>query len=95
MKDETKSNNYRQYDAEFKTKLLKMHENGRSISSLADSFGVPVGTLYAWRKSSTSMTALPTQEESSELKQLRRQLAEVIEERDILKKALAIFSRPA
>jgi len=95
MKDETKPTNYRQYDAEFKAKLLKMHENGRSIASLADSFGVPVGTLYAWRKSSTSATCLPIKEDSSELKQLRRQLAEVKEERDILKKALAIFSRLA
>ena len=95
MKDETKPTNYRQYDAEFKAKILKMHENGRSIASLAESFGVPAGTIYAWRKSSASADTPPRKEDSSELKQLRRQLAEVMEERDILKKALAIFSRLA
>ena len=40
MKRESKSKKRRQYDTEFKADLLRMHEQGRSVSSLSESFGI-------------------------------------------------------
>lgn len=93
MKRETKSKKRRQYDAAFKSDLLKMHQQGRSISSLSESFGINENLIYRWKsaaRESCNQTDIPVAEEN---KQLRSELAEMRRERDILKKALAIFSR--
>jgi transposase-like protein len=47
--------------------------------------------LYQWRKRSTQN---PVVSQNTEIELLRKQLKQVETERDILKKALAIFSRP-
>lgn len=46
MKREKKRKKRRQYDASFKSDLLKMHEDGRSVSSLAESFGISENLIY-------------------------------------------------
>ena len=93
MKEEKTSTKRRRYDAEFKSKLLELHKNGRSIPSLSSSFGINENVLYRWRKASMDAESTPPTAELLEIKELRRQLKEVEQERDILKKALAIFSR--
>ena len=85
----------RRYDVEFKTKLLEMHKNGRSIASLSSSFGINENVLYRWKKASKDAESSSSSEELKEIKALRKQLKEVEQERDILKKALAIFSQHA
>ena len=93
MKRESKSKKRRQYDAEFKADLLRMHEQGRSVSSLSESFGINENLIYRWK----SAVKVSSKQENSSLaeenKQLRSELVEMRQERDILKKALAIFSR--
>lgn len=83
----------RRYDADFKQKILTMHANGRSIRSLSESFGINENLLYKWKRLSKTSTSKEKNDEIEEVKQLRKQLKEVEQERDILKKALGIFSR--
>ena len=93
MKRESKSKKRRQYDAEFKVDLLRMHEQGRSVSSLSESFGINENLIYRWKRASKVSSKQVDSSLAEENKQLRSELAEMRQERDILKKALAIFSR--
>lgn len=91
---EKKTNNkqrHRKFDAQFKQDALKQVENGRSVTLVAQGLGISEALLYQWRKRSAQHSS-PNQ--SSEIELLRKQLKQVETERDILKKALAIFSRP-
>ena len=89
-KDKIKSR-HRKYDVQFKQEALKQVENGRSVSSVAQGLGISEALLYQWRKR-YSQGASPNQ--TGELDALRKQVKQLEMERDILKKALTIFSRP-
>jgi len=84
----------RQYDEEFKRNALQLIADGRSVTSVSESLGVSKGVLYNWRSKAnkTSSNEKPS-ETKEEIQLLRKRLAEVEMERDILKKALGIFSR--
>ncbi len=66
-------------------------ENGRSVSTVAQGLGISEALLYQWRK---RLAPNLSASQNSEVELLRKQLKQVETERDILKKALAIFSRP-
>ena len=83
----------RHYDAEFKSNALQMLENGRSIKSLSQALGIKESLLYNWKSKAKKQKNAPENRAENELKSLRKELKEVKEERDILKKALSIFSR--
>jgi len=92
--------NRRQYDREFKLEAVRLsYEAGRSVAGVARDLGISENTLHVWRAKlkSEGSGAFPGKghqsAEQEELRRLRRQLSEVTEERDILKKALAVFSR--
>lgn len=93
MKDQKATRKRRSYDAEFKANILKMHSDGRSVPSLSEAFGVNENLIYRWRNEANKATPSTSGGHLEELKQLRKQLREVETERDILKKALGIFSR--
>lgn len=93
MKEEKTIRKRRRYDAAFKSNVLQMHSDGRSVPSLARSFGINENLIYRWKSESKSSSASLKIEEAGIIKDLRKQLKEVEQERDILKKALSIFSR--
>ena len=93
MKSKKTGQKRRSYDAAFKSNVLEMHKNGRTVPSLAISFGINENMIYRWKKESKALELASNSSESLELKVLRKQLKEVEQERDILKKALGIFSR--
>jgi transposase len=91
----------RKYDEDFKAEVLKMVENGQSISTISQSLGIGENLIYRWKskqknkvkaaiKGEKSDFSLKLLEENEGLKEKVKQL-EI--ERDILKKALSIFSR--
>jgi len=90
MKDQKAATiNRRKYDEDFKRSALKMIDNGQSVRSVAQSLGVAEGLLHRWKRAAQKQRS-PDQREVSEL---RARLRQVEMERDILKKALSIFSR--
>lgn len=90
----------RQYDKAFKKEVVRLvTEEGRSIAQLARDLGIHENLIYSWRQkfSEDPEDAFPgkgrLKPHDEELRRLKRQLEDVTEERDILKKALAVFSR--
>jgi transposase len=79
----------RKYDEEFKQQALAMVRNGQSPRSVAEALGISENLIHRWKRAAR---ALP-QAAGDEIEQLRRRLKQVEMERDILKKALSIFSR--
>jgi len=79
----------RKYDEEFKRSALKMIDNGQTVRLVAESLGVGENLLHKW-KSARRTGASELEKEVIELRAAKRQLEL---ERDILKKALSIFSR--
>jgi len=79
----------RKYDDEFKRDALKMIDNGQTVRLVAQSLGIGENLLHKW-KSVRHSKASGLEQENIELRARNRQLEL---ERDILKKALGIFSR--
>ncbi len=92
--EKKESNKRRRYDAEFKLNILKMNVDGRSVPSLASSFGINEQLIYRWRSEANKTNNATDSKDLEEVKRLRKQVKELGAERDILKKALGIFSRP-
>jgi transposase len=77
----------RKYDDEFKQQALTMIRNGKSAPSVAEALRTSENLLQQWKR------AARANQSAAELgvERLRRQLKQVEMERDILKKALAVF----
>jgi transposase-like protein len=87
------------YDKEFKLNAVRLYlESGRSYTQVGDKLGVPTATLAGWveRHKKDGGEAFPgkgyLKPADAELTRLRKELLIAQEERDILKKALGIFS---
>lgn len=93
MKSTKKNQTRRRHDAEFKASALKLIEDGRSVKDVAEGLGIRASLLYSWRSQAKKKNAKGSMSEKVELKVLRKRLREVEQERDILKKALSIFSQ--
>jgi transposase len=90
----------RKYSKEFKIEAVRLSEESDvPVFAVAQELGVHPNTLYKWRFEylTKGENAFPGHGKPTvgddEVRQLRRELARVREERDILKKALAFFSR--
>ena len=90
----------RQYTREFKLEAIRLSEEpGRVAAEVARALGISPRILYRWRQAlrTEGQEAFPGHgklpESEEEVRQLRRELEQVRQERDILKKAIAIFSR--
>ena len=94
MKGKKISKKRRSYDAEFKSNVLRLHSDGRSVSSLSESFGIRENLIYRWKSEAKKVNQETIQADQEEVIGLRKRVKELEEERDILKKALSIFSRP-
>lgn len=92
-----------QYSKEFKLEALRMFENSdMTVQQVAEELGIARYTLYRWinQYGENPEAAFPGRgkrksqgPEEDEIYRLRKELADVRMERDILKKAVAIFSK--
>ena len=86
----------KRFDRDFKISAVKMvTEAGHKASEVARSLGIHPNMLYSWKHkyANNGDKAFPGKGHLTELAALRRQLREVEMERDILKKAVGIFSK--
>lgn len=89
------------YPKEFKLEAVRLLiEGNKTGSELALELGVKRTLLYRWKDqvdkkgdSAFSRAGRPKNDELSEVSRLKKELKEVTEERDILKKAAAYFAR--
>ena len=86
------------YENEFKVMIVELLESGRSIKELSDEYELNDGMIRRWRrefkaKSGDFSRKREVSVEEQELKALKKELRDVKMERDILKKAVSIFSK--
>jgi transposase len=85
------------YEAEFKESSVKLAlESEVSIAQTARDLGVPPHTMYTWvSKYSKGIGSAMKHDQHiyDEVKQLKKELARVTQERDLLKKAAAYFAK--
>ena len=86
---------------EFKVEAVRLLDSGdKRASELAIELGVKRTLLYRWRDQlrakgelAFSGSGRPKNDQLSEVAKLKKELKEVAEERDILKKAAAYFAK--
>ncbi len=92
----------RRYDPDFKRNAVRLSEEpGRTVIEVAENLGISKDLLYKWRREIRikSRIAFPGRgrealtEKEKRKKELEKKLKDAEMERDILKKAMAIFSR--
>jgi len=82
---------------EFKVGAVKMVEEGRSVSDVAESLGVSAASVYRWVRQfkghagSAFRGSGKLKPQDEELRQVREQLRRVTMERDLLKKTMGYF----
>ncbi len=96
------SKKYRTYPKEFKLEALELlSSSSKSAAQIERDLGITQGLLLKWRdryqvkKANGEARLEPSDLEAAqaEVRRLRRQLAVAEQERDILKKAVSIFSK--
>lgn len=87
-------NQRRSYDREFKQEAVRMFLDGQSASAVAERLGISTPNLiYQWKAQELDQGGATSQHLDQRLKELEEELRQTQRERDVLKKALAIFSR--
>jgi transposase len=85
------------FTEDFKSDAIKqITERGHSVADVSKRLGVSTHSLYGWMKRYAASSRVAVKEDqSSEIRRLKQELARVTEERDILKKATAYFAKDA
>lgn len=88
----------KKYENEFKVMIAELLKSGRSIKEVSDEYGLNDSMVRRWRREYESKAGDFSKKrelsvEEQELKALKKELREVRLERDILKKAVSIFSK--
>ena len=83
------------YTEEFKKTIVELYEEGnKTKSELAREYGTSEANIRAWiKKYGKIVTTTGDVTNNDEIIKLRKRMQEVETENEILKKALAIFSR--
>ena len=84
----------RRYTKEFKEEVVQMHLDGHSAASIAERLGLSGPNLvYRWKRDLLGKAGQTASTLDKRVQELEAELRRVERERDILKKALAIFGR--
>lgn len=90
----------KRFDKEYKIEVVKqVKEFGRSVPDIARELGIHVNTIYKWLKEYDAIgsNAFPgsgnLRPEDEEVRRLKKELADLREENQILKKAAAFFAK--
>ena len=88
----------RSYTVEFRESAVNLViSSDKSTASIAKELGIKTTTLYSWVNKAKDVDSKQSGGNNAqmfdELKRLKKELAEVKEQRDILKKATAYFAK--
>jgi transposase len=91
----------RKFDREFKQMVIELSNNREDLTALAAELDIRTDLIYRWRREATVYheSSFPGQgnkiltEEQKEIVKLKKELRDAQIERDILKKAVSIFSK--
>jgi transposase len=88
----------KKYDNEFKVMIIELLNSGIKTKQVSDDYGLSLSMVGRWKrkyklKSGDFSKKKEISLEAQELKALKKELKNVTMERDILKKAVSIFSK--
>lgn len=88
----------KKYENDFKVLIVELVQSGRPVKEVSEEYGLNDSMIRRWRreyeaKSGDFTKKKELSQEEIELKALRKELRDVTMERDILKKAVSIFSK--
>lgn len=93
-KSSVKKPSRRQYTDEFKEEAVQLLFDGYTAPQVVDRLGISnVNVLYRWKQEQLEKSGPVASSLEAKVKDLEADLRRVERERDILKKALAIFGR--
>ena len=85
--------NGKRYDQEYKDMIVDLFKSGMSLAELSSEYGIAKSTINGWIK---DVKEIKIEENEvitlKEVKGLRKEMARIKEENEILKKAMAIFA---
>ena len=85
---------YKSYEEDFKKTVVKLYETGKGVSELSREYGVGKSTIESWiKKFKTITTSTDEKTNNNEILRLQKKNKELEQEIEILKKAVAIFSK--
>lgn len=85
---------YKSYDEEYKKTIVNLYESGKGISELSREYGIGKSTIDSWiKKYKTITTSTGEITNNDEIIKLQKKNRELEQEVEILKKAVAIFSK--
>lgn len=88
----------KQYENEFKVMIVELLQSGVSPKKVSEDYNLNVSMISRWKREYVSRSGDFTKkrelnQQQQDLKKLQKELKETKLERDILKKALSIFSK--
>lgn len=93
--------NKRKFTTEYKEEIIKLvTEQGKKVTHVARDIGVNEATVRGWIKkySEHGKNAFPgsgkLRPEDEEIRKMKKMMADLQEENEILKKAIRIFTKP-
>ena len=82
------------YDEDFKKMIVELYNNKKPANEIIREYGISNSVLYKWVKECSPIKAEDgTITNNKEIVALKKELASTKEELEILKKAIAIFTR--
>ena len=77
----------RRYDQDYKDMIVDLFKSGMSVSEISSEYGIAKSTINGWIKDVKEIKV-----NENEVKALKKEMARIKEENEILKKAMAIFA---
>ena len=84
----------KKYTDEYKEMITNLYKSGMTIPDLSSEYGIAKSTISGWVKDNTKIKVSDDEFMSmKEVALLRKEIAKIKEENEILKKAMAIFAK--
>lgn len=88
----------KKYDDEFRKQIVDLVKSKiKTVNEVVGEYGVSDVTIYSWIKKYNKSSSFRAEDQltdsQKELKELKKKLKQIEEENEILKKAMAIFSK--
>ena len=76
---------------ERKDMILQLVATGKPVAEISREYGIAEQTIYKWKKSNTPVTGSSLT--PAQIKQMEKEMTRLRQENEILKKAMAIFTK--
>ncbi len=81
----------KKYSQEKKELILQLVATGKSVAEISREYGIAEQTIYKWKKNNSPISGSSTT--LAQIKQMEKEMIRLRQENEILKKAMAIFTK--